>query len=177
GYIEQEKVASPLRRGNVYARIRMIILYDQSSAEAALVVGTSNKTESLLGYSTLFGDSAWAINPLGDLYKRQVRQLSRAMGVPDSILTKAPSADLWLGQTDEEELGMSYDEADRMLHLLVDRRDRPEQVVQKGFDETKVNAVVERLVRYQFKRVPGPIPKLSTRTLNVDWLYSRDWQT
>src|SRR5690606_26315303 len=110
---------SPHRRGNVMARERMIILYDQSEAFGGLVVGTGNKTEILLGYTTLYGDSASALNPLGDLYKTQVRQLARAVGVPEVIIEKAPSADLIIGQTDEGDLGYTYAEVDKLLYLLV----------------------------------------------------------
>ena len=103
----------------------MIVLYDQSEAFNGLVVGTGNKTEILLGYTTLYGDSACALNPLGDLYKTQVRQLSRDMGIPEVILAKAPTADLWMGQTDEGELGFTYAEVDKLLYLLVDERYTP----------------------------------------------------
>jgi NAD+ synthase len=169
--------ASPVRRGNVMARLRMIVLYDQSEAFRGLVVGTGNKTEILLGYSTLYGDSACALNPLGDLYKTQVRQLSRAIGVPEPILVKPPSADLWLGQTDEGELGFTYEEVDRLLFLLVDQRYSPQECVQAGFKEEFVHKVVERVRRNQFKRVLPPIAKLTNRTIGYDFLYLRDWGT
>ncbi|HSB01173.1 MAG TPA: NAD+ synthase, partial [Anaerolineales bacterium] len=110
------------RKGNIMARERMVVLYDRSEAFHGLVIGTSNKTELLLGYSTLWGDMASAVNPLGDLYKTQLRQLARAMGVPAVIVDKAPSADLWTGQTDENELGFTYEEVDKLLFLLVDQR-------------------------------------------------------
>lgn len=168
---------SNVRRGNIMARTRMIVLYDQSSAFGGLVVGTSNKTEIMLGYSTLFGDSACALNPLGDLYKRQVRQLSRAMGVPDSILDKAPSADLWPGQTDENEMGLTYDRVDQLLYLLVDQRYKPEECVEAGFDAAFVMMVVERIRRNHFKRIMPPVAKLSRRTVGYDFLYLRDWGT
>ncbi len=168
---------SNVRRGNIMARTRMIVLYDQSSTFGGLVVGTSNKTEIMLGYSTLFGDSACALNPLGDLYKRQVRQLSRAMGVPDSILDKAPSADLWPGQTDENEMGLTYDRVDQLLYLLVDQRYKPEECVEAGFDAAFVMMVVERIRRNHFKRIMPPVAKLSRRTVGYDFLYLRDWGT
>ena len=104
-----------LRKGNLMARARMIVLYDRSAAHKALVVGTSNKTELLLGYGTLFGDMASALNPIGDLYKTQVRQLAHAIGVPQPIMDKPPSADLWIGQTDEDEMGLTYAEVDQLL--------------------------------------------------------------
>ena len=145
--------------------------------EAHVTVGTGNKTEILLGYTTLFGDSACAINPLGDLYKTQVRQLSAAMGVPEALITKAPSADLWVGQTDEGELGFTYAEADRLLYLLVDQRYTPADCVEAGFPEEFVDSVVERIRRNQFKRMLPPIAKLSNRTVGYDFLYLRDWGT
>jgi NAD+ synthase len=169
--------ASPVRRGNVMARLRMIVLYDQSEAFRGLVVGTGNKTEILLGYTTLFGDAACALNPLGDLYKTQVRQLSRALGVPEVIVAKPPSADLWLGQTDEGELGFTYAEVDQLLYLLVDQRYSPEECVAAGFAEKFVRGVVERVRRNHFKRVLAPIAKLSNRTVGYDFLYLRDWGT
>jgi NAD+ synthase len=168
---------SNVRRGNVMARARMIILYDQSEAFRGLVVGTGNKTEILLGYSTLYGDSACALNPLGDLYKTQVRQLAREIGVPSQIIEKPPSADLWAGQTDEDELGFTYEEVDRLLYLLVDQRYRPQDLVAAGFDEAFVQQVIERVRRNQFKRVLPPIAKLSNRTVGYDFLYLRDWGT
>lgn len=169
--------ASRVRRGNAMARARMIVLYDQSEASHGLVVGAGNKTEILLGYTTLYGDSACAINPLGDLYKTQVRQLARDMGLPEVILVKPPSADLWSGQTDEDELGFTYTEVDQMLYLLVDQRYSPEECISAGFAEGFVNAVVERVRRNHFKRVLPPIAKLSNRTVGYDFLYLRDWGT
>ncbi len=168
---------SSVRKGNVMARMRMIVLFDQSAAFNGLVMGTGNKTEILLGYTTLYGDSACALNPLGDLYKTQVRQLARDLGLPESIQSKAPSADLWAGQTDEDELGFTYAEVDRLLYLLVDERYTPEECVQAGFAEGFVHAVVERVRRNQFKRVLPPIAKLSNRTVGYDFLYLRDWGT
>jgi len=165
------------RKGNIMARQRMIILFDQSEAFKGLVVGTGNKTEILLGYSTWYGDSACSLNPLGDLYKAQVRQLGKAMGVPESILAKPPSADLWMGQTDENELGFTYEQADRLLYLLIDERYTPEECVDAGFDEVFVRQVIQRVRRNQFKRVLPPIAKLSNRTVGYDFLYLRDWGT
>ncbi len=165
------------RRGNMMARARMLVLYDQSAAFGGLVVGTGNKTEILLGYSTLYGDSAYAINPIGDLYKTQVWQLSEAMDVPEAVVKKAPTADLWAGQTDEQELGFSYREADRLLYLLVDRRYTPDECVEAGFRRGLVEAVVTRMRRNHFKRLMPPIAKLSNRTIGYDFLYLRDWGT
>ena len=166
-----------IRQGNAMARARMIILYDQSEEFNGLVIGTGNKTELLLGYSTLWGDSASAINPIGDLYKTQVRQLGRAMKIPAEIINKAPSADLWSGQTDEEELGFTYEEVDKLLYLLVDHRYSPDECVEAGFDVPFVRMVVNRVRRNQFKRMMPPIAKLTNRTIGYDFLYLRDWGT
>jgi NAD+ synthase len=168
---------SKLRKGNIMARERMIVIYDQSEVFKGLVVGTSNKTEILLGYSTLYGDSANALNPIGDLYKTQVRQLSRAMNIPSPIIDKPPSADLWEDQTDEGELGFTYAEADKLLYLLVDQRYSPQEAIEAGFDAKFVNAVMARIRRNQFKRMQPPIAKISNRTIGYDFLYLRDWGT
>ena len=165
------------RRGNVMARTRMTVWYDRSAAAKALVIGTSNKTEILLGYTTLFGDSASALNPLGDLYKTQVRQLSRAVGVPAPILDKPPSADLWPGQTDEGEMGLTYERVDQLLYLLVDQRCRLEECVEAGFEKMFVERVLRLMRQNQFKRMPPIIAKLSNRTVGYDFLYLRDWGT
>jgi NAD+ synthase len=177
GFIHHFPDMDRIRQGNIMARVRMIALYDQSAAFNGLPVGTGNKTEILLGYTTLFGDSACAINPLGDLYKTQMRQLAKAIGVPQVIQDKPPSADLWLGQTDEGELGFTYTEVDQLLYLLVDQRYRPEDCVEAGFDENFIRAVMERVRRNQFKRLMPPIAKLSNRTVGYDFLYLRDWGT
>ncbi len=166
-----------LRKGNIMARERMIVLYDQSEAFKGLVIGTSNKTEILLGYSTQFGDAASAMNPIGDLYKAQVRQLSRAMEIPAPIINKPPSADLWEDQTDEGELGFTYEQADQLLYLLVDQRYSPQECVEAGFDEKFVDIVVNRVRRNQFKRMLPPVAKVSNRTIGYDFLYLRDWGT
>ena len=175
--IEKDPEMNSMRKGNIMARCRMVSLYDQSALENALVVGTSNKTEILLGYSTLFGDSASAINPLGDLYKAQIRALSRTVGVPEVIIAKAPTADLWDGQTDEGELGYTYDEADRLLFLLIDERYTPEECIELGFNGDFVRKIVDRVRRNQFKRMLPPIAKISHRTIGYDFLYLRDWGT
>jgi NAD+ synthase len=166
-----------MRKGNIMARERMIVLYDQSSAFKGLVIGTGNKTEILLGYTTLYGDSASALNPLGDLYKTQIRQLAAALGVPAPVITKPPSADLWVGQTDEGELGFTYAEVDQLLYLLVDQRYTPKECIEAGYGEVFVKAVLERIRRNHFKRVSPPIAKVSNRTIGYDFLYMRDWGT
>jgi NAD+ synthase len=172
-----EPEMSEIRKGNIMARARMIIAYDQSEKFKGLVVGTGNKTEILLGYTTLYGDSACAFNPIGDLYKTQVRQLAYSLSIPEVIITKPPSADLWKGQTDEGELGFTYEEVDKLLYLLVDQRYRPEECVEEGFEQDFVRRVFERIRKNQFKRVPPPIAKLSNRTIGYDFLYLRDWGT
>ena len=177
GLIDKFPDMPRLRQGNIMARCRMIVLYDQSVAFKGLVVGTGNKTEILLGYSTLYGDSACAFNPIGDLYKTQVRQLAKAMGVPQIIIDKAPTADLWIGQTDEGELGFTYEEVDKLLYLLVDERFTPDECVDAGFDRKFVETVVDRVRRNHFKRVMPPIAKVSNRTIGYDFLYLRDWGT
>jgi NAD+ synthase len=165
--------ASPLRRGNFMARMRMAVLYDRSVTWRGLVVGTGNKTESLIGYTTLFGDNACAFNPIGDLYKSQVRQLAAAIGVPDAIIAKAPSADLWPGQTDESEAGFSYPELDRLLFWLIDKRRSPEELVAKGFPAGLVTWAVRAVAGAEFKRQVPPIAKLGPRTAGIDYLYPR----
>jgi NAD+ synthase len=175
--LRRDAKISNVRRGNILARARMIVLYDQSEVFKGLVVGTSNKTEILLGYTTLWGDMAAAINPLGDLYKTQLRQLARSLGLPPSVLNKPPSADLWAGQTDEGEMGLRYDEVDRLLYLLVDERCSPEECVEAGFRRAYVENVLKRVRRNHFKRLMPPIAKVSNRTVGYDFLYPRDWGT
>lgn len=175
--LRQFQDISKSRAGNIKARMRMIVLFDQSAAFDGLVMGTSNKTELLLGYSTVYGDSAAALQPIGDLYKTQVRQFAKALGVPDTIIQKAPSADLWEGQTDEGELGFTYESVDQLLYLLVDQRYRPEACVEEGFDPEFVSRVVHLMRKNHFKRVMPPIAKLSQRTIGYDFLYLRDWGT
>lgn len=161
-------------RGNKMARERMSVLYDFSVREQALILGTSNKTELLLGYGTIHGDMACAFNPIGDLYKTQLRQLARHLAIPESILEKAPTAGLWDGQTDEEELGLSYEEIDRMLIRLVDSRQPPEQLEAEGFDPVQVRRIVKIIRSNEFKRRMPPIAKLSDRTVGLDFLYAYD---
>lgn len=175
GYLEAAAVSDQLRRGNVMARARMIVLYDLSVEWRGLVVGTSNKTEMLLGYSTQFGDSASAVNPLGDLYKHQVYQLARHLELPGEVQEKEPSADLFEGQTDEDELGFRYEEADRLLYRLVDQRCTEEELVEEGFEPAFLRQIVRRVAQNQYKRLPPVIAKLSQRTINHDFRYLRDW--
>ncbi len=174
-YFERFAGAERLRRGNKMARERMSILYDRSMERRALVIGTSNKTELLLGYGTLFGDMASALNPIGDLYKTQVFQLGRAVSLPDSVISKAPSADLWAGQSDEEELGLRYSTVDVVLFHLVDERRTRRELVGLGFEPELVDDVARRVRASQYKRRPPLIAKLSKRTIDRDFRYPRDW--
>ena len=174
-YLESQHVEDRVRAGNVMARERMIVLYDVSARERALVLGTSNKTELLLGYGTLFGDMASAVNPLGDLYKTQVWQLAADIGVPPGIVQKKPSADLWSGQTDEGELGFTYAEADRLLFEMIDGRHSDTELSAMGFDEGFIRKVRQAVQKSQFKRRPPVVAKISHRTVNVDFRYARDW--
>ncbi len=164
-----------LRKGNIMARQRMIVLYDQSVAWGGLVMGTSNKTEFLLGYSTIYGDSGVALQPIADLYKAQVRQMAEEMGVPRAIIDKPPSADLWEGQTDEGELGFTYNDVDQLLFLLVDERYTVDEVVEEGFDRSFVENVWRRVKSNHYKRTMPNIAKISKRTIGHDFLYLRDW--
>ena len=160
--------------GNKMARERMSILYDFSEREKALLLGTSNKTELLLGYGTIHGDMACAINPLGDLYKTQIRQMARYLKIPDKILKKKPTAGLWAGQTDEEEIGLTYTKIDKILYQLVDLRKSKKELVAEGFLEKEVEKVIGLIKRSEFKRHLPPIPKISARTVGHDFLYPYD---
>jgi NAD+ synthase len=165
--------ATPVRRGNFMARMRMSVLYDRSVTFGGLVVGTGNKTESLIGYTTLFGDGACAFNPIGDLYKSQVRQLAAAVGVPTQVIAKAPSADLWPDQTDEAEGAFSYPVLDRILYWRIDRRRDTDELVEMGFDRALVERVERLVATSEFKRQVPPVAKLGPRTAGVDYLYPR----
>ena len=160
-YFGGQPDASPVRRGNFMARTRMAVLYDRSVTWGGLVAGTGNKTEWLIGYTTVYGDSACAFNPVGDLYKSQVRQLAVAMGVPDAIIRKAPSADLWPGQTDEGEAGFRYPVLDRILQLRIDEGRSPDAVAAEGFDRGLVERVDGMVARSAFKRSLPPIARLT----------------
>ncbi len=174
-YFEHYEEASRLRRGNKMARERMTILYDFSASRSGLVVGTSNKTELLLGYGTLHGDMASAVNPIGDLYKTQVWGLAEHLALPDSVVNKAPSADLWTGQTDEQELGFGYREVDALLYWLIDERCAHDELVGMGFDRDFVERIAGMVRGSQFKRRLPVIAKISKRTVDSDFRYSRDW--
>ncbi len=166
-----------LRLANKCARERMTVLYDQSAAFGALVAGTSNKSELLLGYGTQYGDMASAVNPIGDLYKTQLHPLAKYLDVPGEILAKPPTGDLWVGQTDEGELGFSYAEVDRLMVLLVDHRWRRAELIRHGFDAEFVDRVATLIRRNHYKRRMPVIAKLSLRTVDRDFRYARDWGT
>lgn len=175
GYFASHPEASELRRGNYMARVRMACLFDLSAREGYLVMGTSNKTELLLGYGTWYGDMASSLNPLGDLYKTQVWQLARHLGLPERVVSKVPSADLWRGQTDEGEMGIRYAVADAILCMLVDERFTLEEVAAAGYPEETVRKVLSMVEKSQFKRRLPIIAKLSQRTVGIDFRYPRDW--
>lgn len=174
-YFSASPDASNLRRGNKMARERMTILYDHSAILSALVLGTSNKTELLLGYGTLYGDMACAINPLGDLYKTQVWQFAEYIGIPERIVKKIPSADLWAGQSDEGELGFTYREVDKLLYCMVDLRMNEKRLVDTGFKLDFIKKVKNMIQNSQYKRRLPVIAKISSRTIDRDFRYARDW--
>jgi NAD+ synthase len=174
-YFDRYPDADRNRRGNKMARERMSILYDLSLARAALVVGTSNKTELLLGYGTIHGDMAHALNPLGDLYKTQIFALARHLGLPAAVIEKVPSADLWEGQSDEDELGFEYAAVDQLLHQMIDERRTRAELHGLGFDDAFVKQIQRRVRDSQYKRRPPLIAKLSNRTIDRDFRYPRDW--
>jgi len=166
---------SRILKGNKMARERMSILYDFSAREKALILGTSNKTELLLGYGTIHGDMACGINPMGDLYKTQVREMARHLGLPEPIQKKKPTAGLWPGQTDEGELGLSYEEIDALLYQIVDLRKPIQEVIASGHRKRDVERIVNMIKSSEFKRRMPPIPKISERTVGLDFLYPYDW--
>lgn len=174
-YFDSFPAANNMRRGNKMARERMTILFDHSAALSALVIGTSNKTELLLGYGTLYGDMASALNPIGDIYKTQVWLLAEEMGVPRAVIEKQPSADLWAGQTDEQELGFTYRAADELLYHMVDMRCSREELVAREFPSDFIDLVYRKVQSSHFKRRLPIIAKVSNRTIDRDFRYSRDW--
>ena len=174
-YFDLFPAADNMRRGNKMARERMTILFDHSALHGALVLGTSNKTELLLGYGTLHGDMASALNPIGDLYKSQIWQLSEELGVPRDVIDKQPSADLWAGQTDEQELGFTYRDVDELLYCLVDLRMTTEELLADGFELEFINNIRDKIKNSHFKRRMPVIAKVSNRTIDRDFRYSRDW--
>lgn len=160
-YFQRYPDADKLRRGNKIARERMTILYDYSAALGALVLGSGNKTEILLGYCTLHGDTACALVPLGDLYKTQVRSLARFLGVPEHVIQKVPTADLWPGQTDEAELGFTYEEVDKLLYFMIEKRYSAPELKDLGFADEFIQQVINRIRKSQYKRCPPDIPRVN----------------
>jgi NAD+ synthase len=173
-YFAIEEDAGSDRRGNKMARERMTILFDQAKKLGCLVLGTSNKTEILLGYSTVFGDNASSLNPLGDLYKQQVWQLAEHLALPEGVVRKQPSADLWPGQTDEGDLGFEYRIADEVLYLMFDLGLAPHEVVERGYPEPAVRRIAELEQRFRFKRRLMLIARLSGSAVNLDQEIPRD---
>jgi len=165
-----------LRRGNIMARTRMVYLYDISARDGRLIIGTSNKTELLLGYGTLFGDMASAVNPVGDLYKTQLRGLARYLGIPEPLIAKVPSADLWEGQSDEADLGFSYEDADSILYMMLEQRMDRQSILDEGVPAAFYDRVRKMVVSNQYKRMMPVIAKISGRTPGIDFRYARDWQ-
>ncbi len=176
-YLNDNDELGKVRIGNVLERLRMIVLYDRSAREKALVIGASNKSELMLGYGTLHGDLASAINPIGDLYKTQVWDLARHLSLPESVIVKKPTADLWEGQTDEDELGFTYQEVDRLLYYMIDERRSDTELQGLGYSKSFIHQVREMVRKNQFKRRMPLIAKISNRTVNVDFRYVRDWGT
>ncbi len=176
GYLAENPTENATQVGNLCARARMMALFDYSERTRSLVMGTSNKSELLIGYSTLYGDSAAACLPLGDLYKTQVFGLARHLGIPEEIIQKPPSADLWADQTDEGEIGISYAELDEILFRRVDESRRVRELMDLGYSEKKVRGIEKMMARSQYKRVMPPVAKLQNRTVGIDFRYLRDWK-
>lgn len=174
-YFAAHPTTDRVRRGNKMARERMSILYDRSAGGSGLVLGTSNKTELLIGYGTIYGDMASAVNPMGDLYKTQVRRLAAHLRIPAAIRSKAPTAGLWPGQTDEGEIGLSYEELDEILYGLVEGRMSRKALVAAGHGPAVVERVLRKVRGSEFKRHLPPIAKLSPRSVGHDFLYPYDW--
>jgi NAD+ synthase len=174
-YFDRYPAEDKMQIGNKCARERMSILYDHSARKHALVVGTSNKSELLIGYSTIFGDSAAAFLPIGDLYKTQVFALAEYLGVPKEIVTKKPSADLWQDQTDEGEIGMTYKQLDEILYQMIDCRKKDEELEAMGYLKKDIQKITRMIINSQYKRTMPPIAKLHARTIGLDFRYLRDW--
>jgi NAD+ synthase len=164
-YLATQPGIDNVRTGNLMARLRMAVVFDRSKRDSGLVIGTGNKSELLVGYSTWYGDMACSMVPLGDLYKTQVRSLAAHVGIPAQILAKPPSADLWPGQTDEGEIGVSYEVLDQILYLLVDEQRSATDVAAQGFDADVIRRVERKMRSSQFKRELPPVAKLSRRAV------------
>lgn len=174
-YFEKFPTDNKTLIGNKCARERMSVLYDFSERKKALVVGTSNKTEMLIGYSTIYGDSAAAFLPIGDLYKTEVVELAKYLGIPDSIIKKKPSADLWKDQTDEGEIGFTYELLDNILYNMVDLRHSEKEMIISGFEKEDIRKIQKMIIGTQFKRTMPPVTKIHNRTIGIDFRYPRDW--
>ena len=170
----KDKTVSNLRIGNFSARARMSVLYDISARDGALVLGTSNKSELLLGYGTIFGDLASAINPIGDLYKTQIFEFAKYLKIPEEIISKPPSADLWEGQSDEDDLGYTYATIDKALEAFIDDRMSEGEMKEAGFEPKLISLIKDKIYKNQFKRKQPIIAKISHRTIGHDFLYARD---
>ncbi len=174
-YFEKFPAENKIQIGNKCARERMSVLYDFSVRKKALVMGTSNKSEILIGYSTLWGDSAAAFYPIGDLYKTQVFELAKYLNIPDKIVNKKPSADLWKNQTDEGEIGITYKELDEILYQMIDLRLSDIEIIEKGYSEANIKKIKVMIINSQYKRTFPPVCKLNLRTVGIDFRYLRDW--
>jgi len=171
--LEAYPIDNNLRKGNFSARMRMAILYDKASEVNGMVIGTSNKSELLLGYGTIFGDLASAFNPIGDLYKSEIFEFAKFLGVNEEIISKPPSADLWEGQSDEADLGYTYAQIDEVLAKYVDERWTKEELLEV-YEKELVEMIIKRIYQNQFKRKMPLIAKLKNRTITHDFLYERD---
>lgn len=174
-YFDRFPATDKMLIGNKCARERMSVLYDQSARKKALVVGTSNKSELLIGYSTLFGDSAAALLPIGDLYKTQVFAFAEYLNIPQAIINKKPSADLWQDQTDEGEIGITYKELDEILYQWVDLRKKEWEIEQAGYAAPVIEKIKRMIMQSHYKRTMPPVAKLLARTIGLDFRYPRDW--
>jgi NAD+ synthetase len=175
GYCAGVKDMTPRRKGNVAARVRMIVLFDQGESKGALPIGTGNKTERLLGYFTWHADDTPPVNPLGDLYKTQVWALARHLGIPDEVVAKPATADLEVGQTDEGDIGVTYPQADRILHLVL-TGSSDEEIVSKGFDPAEVELVRKRLDGTHWKRALPTVAMLSDTAIGEFYLRPVDYR-
>ncbi len=174
-YFKSQPATDRILLGNKCARERMAVLYDYSARIKALVVGTSNKSELLIGYSTQFGDSAAALLPIGDLYKTEIFGLADFLSIPREILEKKPSADLWKDQTDEREIGVTYSELDQILYDIFEERKSPDDLVKAGYGVEIVKKIVNMVINSHFKRTFPPVTKIHSRTIGMDFRFPRDW--
>ncbi len=174
-YFGKYKITDDNRKANYLARQRMAVLYDVSTREKGLVIGTSNKSEILLGYGTIYGDLGHAINPVGDLYKTQMRQLAEYLEIPETIRQKKPSADLIVDQTDEDDFGFTYEEIDKFFYLWLEKNKSESQLEEIGYKKEFINDVLRRVQINHFKRIPPLIAKVSPVTIGVEFNYGWEW--